>query len=143
MQLTVHRGGESLADVADRIHSFRDLLHRYFRDRPSTSNYVVVSHKVTTEVFLARIMRMSCDELCQTEFHGPNCAIYVIESSDSTHLEEGEEALQLVEVLDPSTGEKWVREPGEAHVRFPARQEARCGVSRSIRSGPPSELSQS
>lgn len=72
-------GGESLADVFDRVYSFRDTLRRCFRDNPAVSNYVVVGHGIFHMIFLQRILKHSAvDEYGQTK-KLPNCAICILE----------------------------------------------------------------
>jgi broad specificity phosphatase PhoE len=66
-------GGESLAEVATRVHLFLGML---FRDRPRR-RILVVSHAGTLRVFRYLLERWSHDEFIERweSEHVPNCAV--------------------------------------------------------------------
>jgi broad specificity phosphatase PhoE len=65
-------GGESRADVAQRVHQFFGTLHRDPYDTP-----IIVSHGVTTRAFLMMWLHLSV-EWFEKEPNPGNCAIRVI-----------------------------------------------------------------
>lgn len=71
-------GGESCADVYDRITAFIDTLWRSFRNRPETAGSValVVTHGLTMRVFAMRWLHWTPEMFHQTWNPG-NCAMLV------------------------------------------------------------------
>merc|ERR1711998_681070 len=55
-------GGESCADVYDRVSSFMESLYRYWEEHPHVENYMLVIHGITIAVFLMRFFKYSVDE---------------------------------------------------------------------------------
>ena len=57
-------GGESAADVYDRVSSFMESLYRHWKENEGeVENYVLVIHGVTANVFLMRFFQAN------TSFH--------------------------------------------------------------------------
>jgi broad specificity phosphatase PhoE len=76
------QGGESCADVFDRISSFLDTLHRDFEKAAFPDNAVIVAHGMTNRVFLMRFLHYTVEEF---EFlrNPKNCGMYVLELRES------------------------------------------------------------
>lgn len=71
-------GGESCADVFDRVSDFLSTLYRDFSKPEFPPNCVVVSHGMTNRVFLMRLLHYTVEEF---EFlrNPKNCGVYVLE----------------------------------------------------------------
>jgi len=54
-------GGESCADVYDRVSDFMDTLHRDFAKQSFTEDVLLVSHGMTIRVFLQRWFHKTVD----------------------------------------------------------------------------------
>ncbi len=55
-------GGESCADVFDRVSTFLETLHRDFRKPNYSKNCLIVTHGMTLRVFLMRWFRLTIEE---------------------------------------------------------------------------------
>lgn len=71
-------GGESCADVFDRISDFMSTLFRDFEKWDFPQNAVIVSHGMTNRLFLMRLLKYTVEEF---EFlrNPHNCGFYVLE----------------------------------------------------------------
>lgn len=71
-------GGESCADVFDRMSDFMNTLHRDFEKRNFPRNAVIVSHGMTMRLFLMRWFHMTVEafEALANPF---NCEFWVME----------------------------------------------------------------
>jgi broad specificity phosphatase PhoE len=71
-------GGESCADVFDRVSDFMSTLFRDFEKWDFPNNAVIVSHGMTNRLFLMRLLKYTVEEF---EFlrNPPNCGFYVLE----------------------------------------------------------------
>lgn len=74
-------GGESCADVYDRISDFIGSLHREFEKKDFPDVCVIVSHGMTNRVFLMRWLKMTVEEF---EFlrNPKNCGVYVLNQQE-------------------------------------------------------------
>lgn len=77
-------GGESCADVYDRISSFLDTLHRDFQKEDYPENAIIITHGMTIRVFLMRWLHQSVEEFELWKNPG-NCDILVLEREMATH----------------------------------------------------------
>lgn len=74
-------GGESSADVYDRVSLFLESLYRYWKrkqDQLDDHNTIVVAHGLTIQVFFMRWFKYSVDEFLQYDNPG-NCEAAVLE----------------------------------------------------------------
>jgi len=55
-------GGESCADVFDRVSTFLETLHRDFKKPNCAKNCIIVTHGMTLRVFLMRWFHMTVEE---------------------------------------------------------------------------------
>lgn len=55
-------GGESAADVYDRVSAFVERLHRLFQNEKCAQNFIVVSHGSTIRILLMRLLNLSVEE---------------------------------------------------------------------------------
>lgn len=78
-------GGESCADVYDRVSSFMESLYRHWREHPDICNYVIVCHGLTIATFLMRWFKYSVDEFHSYE-HFTNCEFIVLERDAQDNL---------------------------------------------------------
>lgn len=71
-------GGESCADVYDRISDFLATLYRDFAKAEFPHNCAIISHGMTNRVFLMRLLHYTVEEF---EFlrNPPNCGMFVLE----------------------------------------------------------------
>jgi broad specificity phosphatase PhoE len=71
-------GGESCADVFDRVSDFMSTLFRDFEKWDFPQNAVIVSHGMTNRLFLMRLLKYTVEEF---EFlrNPENCGFYVLE----------------------------------------------------------------
>ncbi len=73
-------GGESCADVFDRISDFMSTLFRDFEKWDFPQNAVIVSHGMTNRLFLMRLLKYTVEEF---EFlrNPANCGFYILEKN--------------------------------------------------------------
>jgi broad specificity phosphatase PhoE len=71
-------GGESCADVYDRISDFLGTLYRDFEKVDFPSTCVIVSHGMTNRVFLMRLLKYTVEEF---EFlrNPENCGMFILD----------------------------------------------------------------
>lgn len=71
-------GGESCADVFDRVSDFLSTLYRDFEKDDFPENACIISHGMTNRVFLMRMLHMTVEEF---EFlrNPKNCGFFVLE----------------------------------------------------------------
>eukprot|EP00164_Ancoracysta_twista_P009920 GFYU01014807.1.p1 GENE.GFYU01014807.1~~GFYU01014807.1.p1 ORF type:complete len:312 (-),score=66.36 GFYU01014807.1:309-1244(-) len=74
-------GGESGADVYDRVTSFLETLHRDFRRKRSAQNYVLVSHGISLRLFLMRWYQWDVPTF-QNLWNFENAKVYYMEKGD-------------------------------------------------------------
>ncbi len=74
----VKEGGESGADVFDRVSGFLDTLHRDFEKEDFSENVLIVSHGLTIRLFLMRWFHWDV-EYFETLRNPKNCQYYVLE----------------------------------------------------------------
>ena len=79
------QGGESGADVYDRVSSFMESLYRHWSEHPQIDNYVLVIHGVSIAAFLMRFFKYSVDEFHQYE-NSTNCEMAVMERDSHARL---------------------------------------------------------
>jgi broad specificity phosphatase PhoE len=74
-------GGESCANVYDRISDFLGTLFRDFEKPEFPTTCCIVSHGMTNRVFLMRLLKLTVEEF---EFlrNPPNCGLYVLNRDD-------------------------------------------------------------
>ena len=70
-------GGESCADVYDRVSDFMGTMHRDFEKDSFPRNVVIVSHGMTMRLFLMRWFHVSVEEF-ETWGNPANCAYYLL-----------------------------------------------------------------
>lgn len=71
-------GGESCADVEDRISSFLNTFWRDVKKRNFPKNILIITHGMTMRVFIKRWFKMSFEEFEKIK-NPKNCEIYEIE----------------------------------------------------------------
>lgn len=75
-------GGESCADVYDRVSDFMDTLHRDFAKDSFNEDVVIVSHGMTIRVFLQRWFHRTVSDF--EHWHNPsNCQILQLTLGDN------------------------------------------------------------
>uniref|UniRef100_A0A0G4F2V9 Uncharacterized protein n=1 Tax=Chromera velia CCMP2878 TaxID=1169474 RepID=A0A0G4F2V9_9ALVE len=74
-------GGESGADVYDRVTAFVEKLYRHFQHEKCARNLVVVSHGLTIRLLLMRMLRWTVDEFHQMD-HLRNAEMVILERTD-------------------------------------------------------------
>ena len=72
------RGGESCADVFDRVSDFLNTLHRDFEKRDFPRNVIIVTHGMTMRLFVMRWLHWSV-EAFELLANPLNCEYYVME----------------------------------------------------------------
>lgn len=77
-------GGESCADVYNRISSFLDTLHRDFEKEDFPENAVIISHGMAIRVFLMRWLHNSVEEFELWKNPG-NCDILALQKDWDSH----------------------------------------------------------
>ncbi|GHU04914.1 phosphoglycerate mutase [Betaproteobacteria bacterium] len=70
-------GGESCADVFDRMSTFFETLHRDFQKENFPENILIVSHGVAIKCFLARWFHWEVEHFA-LNFNVPNCYTLVM-----------------------------------------------------------------
>lgn len=78
------KGGESCADVFDRISGFLDTLHRDFEKSDFPKNCIIVSHGMTLRVFLMRFFHLSVEEFERLK-NPKNCQFVLLELMGSKY----------------------------------------------------------
>jgi broad specificity phosphatase PhoE len=78
-------GGESCADVFDRVSNFLDTLHRDFEKNSFPKNCVIVTHGMTLRVFLMRFLHLSVEEFERLKNPG-NCQFVILELKGSKYI---------------------------------------------------------
>jgi broad specificity phosphatase PhoE len=76
-------GGESCADVFDRVSDFLNTLHRDFKKKDFPRNVVIVTHGMTMRLFIMRWFHSSVEEF-ESWGNPKNCGYYLL------HREENE-----------------------------------------------------
>ncbi len=71
-------GGESCADVFDRVSTFLETLHRDFNKDNYSKNCLIVTHGMTLRVFLMRWFHLKVEEF-ELLRNPKNCALIVME----------------------------------------------------------------
>lgn len=74
-------GGESCADVYDRVSSFLDTLHRDFAKEDFPKTCIIVTHGMTLRVFLMRWFNMTVEEF-ELLANPENCCRIVLERQE-------------------------------------------------------------
>ena len=75
-------GGESCADVFDRVSDFMNTLHRDFDKRDFPRNVIIVTHGMTMRLFLMRWFHMKVEDF-ELLANPLNCEYYVLERNKS------------------------------------------------------------
>lgn len=79
-------GGESCADVFDRISSFLDTMFRDFDKATYPETAIIVTHGMTLRVFLMRFLHLSVEEF--EMLHNPdNCGIVALSLNKNNKYE--------------------------------------------------------
>jgi broad specificity phosphatase PhoE len=83
-------GGESCADIFDRISSFLETLHRRFGEPNFPENILIFSHATAIACFLMRWYHWEYQKFESFTSHPPNCHLVMLEkkSSGDYHLKE-------------------------------------------------------
>ncbi len=76
--------GESGADVYDRVSSFLDTLHRDFEKDNYPANALIVSHGLTSRLFLMRWFHWTVEEF-ENLRNPKNCQIIVMEKQENNY----------------------------------------------------------
>lgn len=71
-------GGESCADVYDRVSNFFDTMFRDFEKTEFPENAIIVSHGMALRVFLMRFFHMPIEQFERLR-NPKNCGIFVLE----------------------------------------------------------------
>jgi broad specificity phosphatase PhoE len=74
-------GGESCADVFDRVSDFMSTLFRDFQKKDFPRNVVIVTHGMTMRLFLMRWFHSSVEEF-ETWGNPLNCGYYLLEREE-------------------------------------------------------------
>ncbi|HSI34908.1 MAG: histidine phosphatase family protein [Phycisphaerae bacterium] len=89
-------GGESGADVYDRLTGAMDTMHRDFAKADFPANMIVVSHGLTIRLFLMRWFHWTVEEF--EKLRNPkNCQYYVLEKMPGEKYELKTEMLKYTE----------------------------------------------
>jgi broad specificity phosphatase PhoE len=75
-------GGESCADVFDRMSDFMNTLFRDFKKKDFPRNVVIVTHGMTMRLFIMRWFHCSVEEF-ESWGNPPNGAFYLLERRDN------------------------------------------------------------
>jgi broad specificity phosphatase PhoE len=76
------KGGESVADVTDRVGGFLNTLHRDFEKEQFSSNCIIVTHGMTMRAFIMRWFHMTVEEFELLKNPG-NCQYYLMELQEN------------------------------------------------------------
>ncbi len=74
-------GGESCADVYDRVSDFMNTMHRDFTKKDFPRNAIVVTHGMTMRLFIMRWFHSSVEEF-ESWGNPVNCGYYLLERGD-------------------------------------------------------------
>lgn len=77
------KGGESCADVYDRVSDFLNTLYRDFEKPDFPRNVIIVSHGMAIRVFLMRFFHCSVEEF-ETWRNPKNCEYFKLELNEAT-----------------------------------------------------------
>lgn len=83
-------GGESCADVFDRISDFMGTLFRDFENPMFPPNAVIISHGMTNRIFLMRLLHYTVEEFEFLRNPG-NCDFYILERQETGRYKLSEE----------------------------------------------------
>lgn len=89
-------GGESCADVFDRMSAFLETLHRRFQRDDFPDNILVFTHGTAMRCFLTRWYHWTVDRFEEMENHPPNCHIVVMQRTESVDTYEISEPFESV-----------------------------------------------
>ncbi len=98
-------GGESCADVSDRVTSFMNTLHRDFEKKDFPENCVIVTHGKTFRVILMRWLHLSVEEF-ELLKNPKNCEFGILELQEDGRYKLVTEHEKYVE-LDHKYQFKW------------------------------------
>ena len=74
-------GGESCADVFDRVSDFMNTMHRDFQKKDFARNAVVVTHGMTMRLFIMRWFHCTVEEF-ESWGNPQNCGYFLLERED-------------------------------------------------------------
>ena len=74
-------GGESCADVFDRVSDFMNTMHRDFQKKDFARNAVVVTHGMTMRLFIMRWFHCTVEEF-ESWGNPHNCEYHLLERND-------------------------------------------------------------
>lgn len=75
-------GGESCADVFDRVSDFMNTLHRDFKKTDFPRNVIIVTHGMTMRLFIMRWFHISVEEF-EALGNPKNAEYYLLEREDN------------------------------------------------------------
>jgi broad specificity phosphatase PhoE len=78
------KGGESCADVFDRVSDFMSTLHRDFEKADFPRNCIIVSHGMTNRLFLMRWFHWTVEQF-EKIANPVNCEYYVLRRNQNDH----------------------------------------------------------
>jgi len=117
-------GGESGADVYDRLTGAMDTMHRDFQKADFPDNMIVVSHGLTIRLFLMRWFHWTVEEF--EKLRNPrNCQYYVLDKMASERYELKTEMLRYTEA--------------ETHAYLARQEPGRADMTADDRAGGPAE----
>lgn len=79
-------GGESCADVFDRVSDFMNTMHRDFEKKDFPRNVIIVTHGMTMRLFLMRWFHSSVEEF-ESWGNPVNCGYFLLERGDNERYE--------------------------------------------------------
>jgi broad specificity phosphatase PhoE len=79
-------GGESCADVYDRVSDFMGTMHRDFKKTGFPRNAIIVTHGMTMRLFLMRWFHASVEEF-ESWGNPKNCNFFLLELRDNEKYE--------------------------------------------------------
>jgi len=126
-------GGESHADVWDRVYSFRESLRRVIRVNGIKDNIVVVTHGIWIVNFLMHSLNLGADDYLKIK-PLPNCAICVLEPFEQPGANRLLSKFRFVKMVDLTVGKEYSELPRETDPQ-------NWGKQRMIRTTPPPGLS--
>ena len=75
-------GGESCANVFDRVSDFMNTMHRDFKKKDFPRNVVIVTHGMTMRLFIMRWLHSSVEEF-ESWGNPQNCGYFLLECGDA------------------------------------------------------------
>lgn len=81
-----NNGGESCADVFDRMSSFMGTMFRDFKKPTFPKNVIIVSHGMTMRLFIMRWFHVSVEEF-ETWGNPKNCEYFLLERRENEKYE--------------------------------------------------------